>query len=162
KGDERPAGAVPAWLWATLLALFALQLATHGAQRADATDAAALPPAPRAAVLRLASFGEPAAAARLLMLYVQTVDFSGGQVTAYPDLDYRRLVGWLEAILDLDPRSEYPLFSAARIYAEVPDPARARLALDFVYRAFQRDPERRWPALAHAALLAKHRLGDLP
>ena len=25
-----------------------------------------------------------------------------------------------------------------------------------------RDPNRRWPALAHAALLAKHRLNDLP
>jgi hypothetical protein len=30
-----------------------------------------------------------------------------------------------------------------------------------VYREFLRDPNRRWPWLAHAALLAKHRLGDL-
>ncbi len=31
-----------------------------------------------------------------------------------------------------------------------------------MYREFLRDPDRRWPWLAHAALLAKHRLKDLP
>jgi hypothetical protein len=81
---------------------------------------------------------------------------------SYRSPDYRRLVAWLEAILELDPRSQYPLFSAARVYAETADPARSRIALDFVHRQFLRDPDRRWPWLAHAALLAKHRLGDLP
>ena len=33
--------------------------------------------------------------------------------------------------------------------------------LDLAYRAFLSDPDRRWPWLAHAALLAKHRLKDL-
>src|SRR5258706_302221 len=42
-----------------------------------------------------------------------------------------------------------------------PDPARVRLMLDFVEREFLRDPDRRWPWLAHAALVAKHRLRDL-
>jgi len=112
-----------------------------------------LPPPPSAQALRLASFGEPQAAARIAMLYVQS--------RGHRDLDYHRLVGWLQAILELDPRSAYPLFAAARIYAEHPDPARSRLALEFVYQAFLRDPNRRWPALAHAALLAKHRLKDL-
>ena len=65
-------------------------------------------------------------------------------------------------MLALDPRSEYPLFAAARIYAENPDPSRSRIALEFVYREFFADPDRRWPWLAHAALLAKHRLKDLP
>jgi len=59
-------------------------------------------------------------------------------------------------------RSEYPLFAAARVYAEVPDAARSRIALEFVYERFFADPDRRWPWLAHAALIAKHRLGDLP
>jgi hypothetical protein len=35
------------------------------------------------------------------------------------------------------------------------------MALEFVYEEFLRDPDRRWPWLAHAALLAKHRLKDL-
>jgi hypothetical protein len=36
------------------------------------------------------------------------------------------------------------------------------MALDFVHRAYLEDPDRRWPWLAHAALVAKHRLNDLP
>jgi hypothetical protein len=34
--------------------------------------------------------------------------------------------------------------------------------LDFIYREYLRDPNRRWPWLAHAAIVAKHRLKDLP
>jgi hypothetical protein len=152
--DERRLSAVPAWLWAALLIALSLQVAWH-ATRAPATmQDEGLPPPPSAAALRLANFGEPQALARVAMLYVQS--------RAHGELDYARLVGWLEAILELDPRSDYPLFAAARIYAENPDPARARMALEFVYAAFLRDPNRRWPALAHAALLAKHRLKDLP
>jgi hypothetical protein len=32
--------------------------------------------------------------------------------------------------------------------------------LDFVYRAFLADPNRRWRWLAHAAIVARHRLHD--
>lgn len=99
---------------------------------------------------------------RVAMLYLQAFDLGGGNATPYQRLDYDRLVGWLRAILALDPLSEYPLFSAARLYAEVPDPVRSRVALEFVYEEFLKDPNRRWQWLAHAALLAKHRLGDLP
>ena len=152
--------AVPAWVWAALGALLAAQIGWLSAHRPGSPGATELPPPPRAGALRIASFGEPEAAARVAMLYIQTVDFSGGRAIPYRNLDFQRLVGWLEAILELDPRSDYPLFSAARVYAEVPDPERARIALEFVYRAFLQDPNRRWPWLAHAALLAKHRLND--
>jgi len=96
------------------------------------------------------------------MLYLQSFDLGGGGTTPYQKLDYGRLVAWLSAILDTDPRSSYPLFSAARVYAENPDPAKSRLALDFVYRQYLKSPNTRWPWLAHAALIAKHRLRDLP
>ena len=152
--------AVPAWVWAALGALLAAQIGWLSAHRRGSPGATELPPPPRAGALRIASFGEPEAAARVAMLYIQTVDFSGGRAIPYRNLDFQRLVGWLEAILELDPHSDYPLFSAARVYAEVPDPGRARIALEFVYRAFLQDPNRRWPWLAHAALLAKHRLND--
>ncbi len=159
--DERPLSAVPAWIHAVLAASLVLQLASQAARHPATPSAADLPPAPRPAALRLASLGEPEAAARIAMLYLQTFDLGGTNALPYRKLDYRRLVQWLEAILELDPRSEYPLFSAARIYAEVPDPARSRIMLEFVYEEFLRDPNRRWPWLAHAALLAKHQLGDL-
>jgi hypothetical protein len=149
-------------VWVALFACLAGQIAWQSARPPGPLPAAELPPPARPEALRLASFGEPEAAARIAMLYLQSIDFSAGQAVPYANLDYPRLVGWLNAVLELDPRSEYPLFSAARIYAEVPDPQRARVALEFVYEAFLKDPNRRWPWLAHAALLAKHRLNDLP
>jgi hypothetical protein len=152
-GDQRSVSAVPAWLWAALALTLGAQLVWHAAHPALATRGGGLPPAPGPEALRLASFGEPQAAARVAMLYVQS--------RAHRELDYERLIGWLRAILELDPRSDYPLFAAARVYAENPDPVRSRAALEFVYQAFLQDPNRRWPALAHATLLAKHRLKDL-
>jgi hypothetical protein len=144
---------VPAWIFGLLAASLAAHVVWH-ARPAAHPAAETLPPAPRVDVLRLASFGENAAAARLVMLYVQGFDIRG--------VDYGRLVGWLRAALALDPRSAYPLFAAARVFAETPDPLASRIALEFVYQEFTKDPNRRWPWLAHAALLAKHRLQDLP
>jgi len=161
--DERALSVVPGWLWLALGAGLALQIGWQATGKpASSMEATDLPPAPRSAALRLASFGEPQAAARLAMLYLQAFDLRGGRGVPYRRLDYARLTAWLGAILETDPRSQYPLFSAARVYAEVPDPARARIALEFVYHEFLKDPDRRWPWLAHAALLAKHRLRDLP
>ena len=121
-------------------------------------------PPPRTAALRLASFGEePAALRASRMLYLQAFDYRRRQPhRPISKLDYARLIGWLGAILALDPRSDYPLFSAARIYAENPDPARSRLDARLRLPRIPADPNRRWPWLAHAALLAKHRLNDLP
>jgi hypothetical protein len=151
--DYRPVAAVPAWLWLALGAGLAAQLGWQAALGPPRVAGEALPPPPSPAALRLAAFGEEEAAVRLGMLYLQTFDLRS--------LDYARLTAWLAALLELDPRSAYPLFVAARIHAEHPDPARARAMLEFVYQEFFRDPDRRWPALAHAALLAKHRLKDL-
>jgi hypothetical protein len=152
---------VPRAVLAVLAASLAAQIAWQALRSDHGRSAFDLPPAPSAPALRLASMGEPEAAARLTMLYLQSFDLGGGNVAPYQRLDYRRLVEWLQAIVALDPRSQYPLFSAARVYAETADAARMRIALDFVYREFFADPERRWPWLAHAALLAKHRLKDL-
>ena len=160
--DERPLSAMPALVWGALIVALAAHIAWRIAQAPSTPQAADLPPAPNARALRLASFGEPNALARVMMLYLQAFDSSAANEQPYRKLDYTRLAGWLEAILALDPRSEYPLFTAARIYAENADPAKARLMLDFTYRQFFADPDHRWQWLAHAALLAKHRLHDLP
>ena len=151
--DERPVAAVPRWVLALLGIAIAAQVALQGTRHSAPAGRESLPPAPSAEALSLAAFGERALLARLAMLYLQAFDLRG--------LDYERLIAWLGATLELDPRSEYPLFAAARLYAEVPDPARSRAALEFVHGRFLADPDRRWPWLAHAALVAKHRLKDL-
>jgi len=159
---ERPLASVPRRIWVLLALALLLQLSWAALRRAEAPAAHDLPPAPSTPALRLASLGEPAALARLAMVWLLAFDARGDNALRYPHLDYARLIAWLRSILALDPRNELPLFSAARIYAENSDPARMRAVLDFIYEEFPRDPNRRWPALAHAALLAKHRLHDLP
>jgi hypothetical protein len=141
---------VPKPLWAVLGLALAVQLALPKPPGSLAPGE--LPPPPTVEGLQLASFGEPHALARLLGVHLQSGDFKR---------DYSRLMAWLRNVLELDPRSAYPLFLATRVYAESTDPSRVRIALDFAYQEFFRDPDRRWPWLAHAALIAKHRLGDL-
>ena len=146
--DVRPVRAVPRWVLGLLAAVLAVHIAWQAERGGGAGAADELAPAPGEHGLRLASFGEAEAAARLAMVFVQS----------HQAADYGRLLGWLRSALELDPRGQYPLFLAARVYAETGDAARNRIALEFVYREFFRDPDRRWPWLAHAALLAKHRL----
>src|SRR5688500_12918034 len=150
---QRMTRTAPLWVLVLLAASLAAQAAWHGALGPPRLAAEALPSAPSARALRLAAFGEAEAASRLSMLYLQTFDLHA--------LDYARLATWLRTLLELDPRGQYPLFATARIYAEHPDPARSRLMLELIHEQFQLDPDRRWPWLAHAALLAKHRLKDL-
>ncbi|MEC5160284.1 hypothetical protein ACFDR9_004560 [Janthinobacterium sp. CG_23.3] len=158
----KPVAAVPpAVRWALALAL-ALQLLWHAAQQPAAPAPPALPPAPAPAALRLASLGEPEALSKALLLYLQAYDDQDGRSLSLNQLDYARLEGWLEAALALDPRGQYPLLLASQVYAAAPDPARVRRMLAFVERRFGDDPDRRWPWLAHAALVARHRLHDLP
>ena len=160
--DERPVAAVPGWILGLLAAAFAAQLAWHVLRQPVPPTAADLPPAPAAQMLRLASFGEPAALARLAMVWLIAFDSRGDNAIPYQKLDYGRLLAWLDAILTADPRSDYPLFAASRIYAENTDPAKTRRMCEYIFSVFAEDPNRRWAALAQAALLAKHRLHDLP
>jgi hypothetical protein len=159
---ERPLADVPRWVAAGLVFALTLQVGVALLQPRPSARAEDLGRAPGTNTLRLAAVGEPIALANLLMLYLQAFDYQAGTRVPYRDLDYDRLVGWLSRILELDPAGQYPLMSASRLYAEVPDPAKQRKMLDFIYGEYLRDPNRRWPWLAHATLVAKHQLKDLP
>jgi len=159
---ERSLAAVPALISYTLAVSLLMQIGLRRAEPQASARMQDLPSAPSPTAVRLASFGEAGAAAKLLMLYVQAVDYRSGNPIPYQKLDYDHLEDWLGRILELDPAGQYPLLAASRIYAEIPDAKKQRQMLEFVYRQFFVDPNRRWPWLAHAALLAKHRLHDLP
>lgn len=140
----------------------AAQLGWQASQRPAAPQPQDLPPPPALSSLQLASLNEAPAAARLSMLYLQSFDDQPGVRLAWRQLDYGRVLAWLQRALELDPRSQYPLLAASEVYGAVNDPVRVRLMLDWVYARFAEDPNRRWPWLAHAAVVAKHRLHDLP
>ena len=160
--DERPLADVPRWVIGALALAVAAQIAVAALRPEPRAGAEDLPPPPSTALLRLATLGEPVAAAKLLMLHLQSFDYRAGSRVPYRNLDYDRVVAWLDRIVDLDPSGQYPLLTASRIYAEVPDPVKQRQMLEFVYRRYLEDPNRRWPWLAHAAYIAKHQLKDLP
>jgi hypothetical protein len=158
---ERPVRDVPLWITALFVFALALQIWMASSRPPPSAKAENLSAPPSGHALRLASLGEPIALGKLAMLYVQAFDYQAGARLPYRNLDYEHLEAWLARILELDPAGQYPLMSASRLYAEVPDHAKQRQMLEFVYREYLKDPNRRWPWLAHATVLAKHQLRDL-
>ncbi len=160
--SERPVTAVPRAVIALLAAALALQIALGTLRPQPSARAEALGAPPAAAALRALAFGEPIAFGALLTLYLQAFDNQPGISIPFVQLDYTRVMQWLDAILQLDPASQYPLLMAAQLYGQVPDHARQRQMCEFVRRKFEEDPDRRWRWLAHCAIMAKHRLNDIP
>jgi hypothetical protein len=155
---ERPLSTVPAAArWLLMLSL-SLQIAWQASRPDPVANAQALPSPP--AALSIANLGEPIATSQLLTLYLQAFDNQPGISIPFQELEYEKVEAWLLTILQLDPIGQYPLLMAAHLYAHVPDEAKQRRMLDFVYRQFLDDPNRRWPWIAHAAIMAKHRLKD--
>ena len=158
---DRPLTAVPVALLLAVVLMLLGQFWLQAQQAAPRASASTLHSAPATDSLQLMSLGEPTSLARLLMLHLQSVDFQSGSQTSYQALDYAKLEQWLSNLLDLDPRSQYPLMLASRIYAETGDPLKQRRMLAFIRQHFDQDPMHRWPWLAHAVIIAKHRLHDL-
>lgn len=159
---ERPIAAVPVPLVWILAAAFCGQLAFKAMEHRPVARAADLPAAPSAAALRLLDLGEPIGTAQLLSLYLQAFDTQPGISIPFKDLDYARVLDWLDRVLELDPQGQYPMLMASQVYSQVPDAARQRMILDWAFRRFLDDPGRRWRWAAHAAIMAKHKLDDLP
>jgi len=162
KAAQASRRAVPIWVILLLVGSFLLQVSIHFLQPIPAVKAEDLPSPPSLVALQLASLGEPLALSKLLMFWLQAYDNQPGISIPFRELDYGRVEQWLDRILALDERGQYPLLAASRLYAEVPDSDKQRQMLDFVARQFHGDPVRRWPWLAHGVILAKHRLNDLP
>jgi hypothetical protein len=158
--DERPLSIVPRAVWLVLLAALATQVAWQSNQPKPVANAAALTAPPPLPALRVVAAGEPNVLAQLLTLYLQAFDNQPGISIPFRDLDYLRVTQWLATILALDPAGQYPLLMAAQVYSQIPDPARTRMMFEFVHQQFMRDPNHRWRWLAHATLMAKHRLHD--
>jgi hypothetical protein len=159
---ERSFKTVPRWI----IGLFAIALALHGTMRflearPVAVAAALDAPLPQDA-LRVLSLGEPQVMSQFMTLYLQAFDNQPGVSIPFAALDYVRVTDWLKSALTLDPAAQYPLMMASQLYGQVNDAARQRSMCEFVRREFMERPNTRWRWLAHCAIMARHRLRDLP
>ena len=127
--------------------------------RARAQDLRA-PPPPIA--LALAAAGDPATLGKALMLRLQAFDNQPGISIPFRDLDYGAVGEWLDAIVSLDERAQYPHFSAANIYAIVNEKERQRQMVIWVRDQFVKNPTTRWEAMSRAAVVAHHYIKDIP
>ncbi len=157
----RPLSTVPLAIRAVLITSLLLQVSWSYTRSPDVATAHALPDAPDTSLLQLSGLGEPGTLAKILMLWLQAFDNQPGVSIPFARLDYTRVINWLDALLNLDSRFQYPLLSASRVYTETPDDAGKRQMLEFIHRRFLEDPDRRWPWMAHAVYVAKHRIKDL-
>lgn len=160
--DERPVKDVPAHIISILVIAFICQLYWSSSRSLATVNIKTLPEPPSQIESQLFGLGDSIATSKLFMLWLQAFDNQPGVSVPFKDLDYYRVISWLERILALDPKGQYPLFSASRIYAEVADKDRKREMLTFIYEQFPNDPNRRWPSMFHAIYVAKHRLNDYP
>jgi len=161
--SERPVSDLPVWVLLLFIASLTVQVGTGWLRPPPHAAATDLQPPPSDATLRVLAFGDPVPLAQALVLRLQAFDNQPGVSIAFAALDYARVEAWLESILALDPSSQYPVLMASHLYAQVfQRPDKQRQMSEFVYRQFLKDPDRRWPALAHLAIMAKHRLKDLP
>jgi hypothetical protein len=154
--------AVPRYATAILALALVAQISWQASEPQPIARAAALGKPADVSWLRVVCDGEPIGLAQMLVLYLQAFDNQPGVSMPFRALDYGAVEQWLSTVIDLDPFTQYPIMLAAQVYAQVPDEQRQRRMLDFVHREFLRDPERRWRWLAHAAIIAKHRLKDMP
>lgn len=159
---ERPAADVPVLVIIMLVVMLTAQTGLWRLRPPVNPFAEPLPPPVSAARLKLYGLNDSLATARFTMLWLQAFDNQPGISIPFRQLDYGRVIGWLNIILSLDGRGQYPLLAASRVYSEVPDDSKKRGMLEFVYEKFFEDPNRRWPSLAHATYVAKHQLKDLP
>jgi hypothetical protein len=161
--NERRLSEMPAWVLLLLAAAIGLEIGIAMLRPSPRAAAVDLPMPPSVATLRVIALGDPIPLGQAMALYLQAFDNQPGVSIPFAALDYDRVQAWLGSVLELDPVGQYPLLMASHLYAQVlPRPDKQRVMSEFIYREFFADPNRRWPSLAHVAIMAKHRLHDLP
>lgn len=152
---------VPKILWFALLLSFILQCLWHFSFIRLEVKREALHSPPQYEFIKLISLDDTVSAAKLTMLWLQAFDNQPGISIPLKELNYDKVIEWLDLILELDNRIQYPLLAAIRFYALVPDEKKKRKMIQYVSEKFIEAPNKRWPVMAHAAYIAKHRIKDM-
>ena len=159
---DRPVRDVPLLVILFLIMALIMQLIWHAQQEVVSTQAEDLPAPMSIKTYKMISLNEPVAISKLLNLWLQAFDNQPGLSLSFHQLDYVRITQWLDTIMGLDPKGHYPMLVAARVYGSISDKVRQRIMLDYIYKKFNEDPNRHWRWLAHASVVAKHDLKDMP
>ncbi|MBL1141972.1 MAG: hypothetical protein HND53_08085 [Proteobacteria bacterium] len=152
---------VPKSIWFLLLLSLAFQCLWHFSFTKLTVKQQDLPSAPQPSLVKLISLDDSITAAKLLMLWLQAFDNQPGISIPLKDLNYDRVIDWLDLILKLDDKTQYPLLAGVRFYAEVSDVGKQRKMIDYVSQKFIEKPDERWPLMTHAVYIAKHRIKDV-
>ena len=120
-----------------------------------------LPEAANPSYIKLMSLNDSITASKFTMLWLQAFDNQPGISLSLQDLDYQQVTKWLDLILKLDSKTQYPLLAAIRFYSEVQDADKKRLMIQFVSEKFLEKPNERWASMTHAVYIAKYRLEDI-
>ena len=160
RGGERKIQDVPVIVKLVLGIAFLSQLFFHAFTNRQLVKAEELYSPPPLIYMQTLSLADEIVLSKITMLWLQAFDNQPGISIPFRQLDYNRVIQWLNLVLELDPLGQYPLLMASRVYGEVADDARKKLMLEFVYNRFFEDPNRRWPSLAHAVFVAKYKLKD--
>jgi len=162
KRNERPVKDVPAHIIIILIIAFLCQITWSSSKPLSTINIKKLPEPPSQIESQLFGLGDSIMVSKIFMLWLQAFDNQPGVSVPFKNLDYGRVISWLERILALDPKGQYPLLAAGRIYGVVADDGKKRQMLAFIYEQFAKDPNQRWPSMMHAIYVAKHRLKDYP
>ncbi len=160
--DERSIKDVPIFIIITLIIAFLFQIYWSSSSAQATINIRSLPEPPSKIESQMMGLGDSITISKLFMLWLQAFDNQPGVSVPFRNLDYHRVINWLERILTLDPKGQYPLLAAGRIYGVIPDHEKKRQMLEFISEQFVQDPDRRWPSMVHAIYVAKHRLKDYP
>lgn len=152
---------VPAGVRWCLLLMLLLQLLWRGLQPPPVASAEDLPEPLSVRSYVISSLGEPLAMSKIINLWLQAFDNQPGISIPFRQLDYSRVIKWLDTSLALDPQGHYPLLVAARVYGSVSEPVRQRMMMEYLFARFNENPDRNWRWLAHAVITAKHELKDM-
>ncbi|MCH9047464.1 MAG: hypothetical protein IH836_00750 [Proteobacteria bacterium] len=162
KRNERPVKDVPAHIIIILIIAFLCQITWSSSKPLSTINIKKLPEPPSQIESQLFGLGDSIMISKIFMLWLQAFDNQPGVSVPFKNLDYGRVINWLERILALDPKGQYPLLAAGRIYGAVADDEKNRQMLAFIYEQFPKDPNQRWPSMTHAIYIAKHRIKDYP
>lgn len=159
--SQRQIATLPIWVIAFIPIAILMQIGWHQLTSNSTATIKALPAPPASERLKVLSLGEPQLLSRLSQLWLQAYDNQPGISLSFNDLDYKLVNAWLDTALKLDTSTQYPLFAASHIYAQVKDPIKKRQITDFIRDKFVESPNTRWRWMANAVIVAKHELKDL-